>query len=205
VHIPSGQPDFLCTTHPKSLIPLQPVEFAGPAHLACRKKIQCARRTRATFLLSDSKNCLHLQTHQPPPRLLPTRFCPTTRCIRLFIATITLKSSVFLYSALSRILVLEFSCVSKTMGATALINGVNGLSIATDIQFGESVTQYASSNGFSNTPSSVRSDSPSQMSSSTVGNSPPDPQPVYTSPPLSRPFVSPSNFLSHRRLMQFCR
>src|SRR5277367_1015033 len=69
------------------------------------------------------------------------------------------------------------------MGAAALVNGVNGLSISTDIQFGdtESPSHYASSNGFSNTPSSIRSHSPSQTSSSTVGSSlptRPDPQPV---------------------------
>ena len=58
------------------------------------------------------------------------------------------------------------------MGATALINGVNSLSISTDIQFGESATQYSFTNGFSNTPSSIRSDSPSQMSSSTPANQP---------------------------------
>ena len=53
------------------------------------------------------------------------------------------------------------------MGATALINGVNSLSISTDIQFGESATQYSFTNGFSHTPSSIRSDSPSQISSAT--------------------------------------
>ena len=78
-----------------------------------------------------------------------------------------------------------FLCVSSTMGATALINGVNGLSISTDLQFGDSTIPYALSNGFSNTPSSVRSDSPSQMSSSTVGN-PPEPQPVSPHPPPSK-------------------
>jgi hypothetical protein len=67
------------------------------------------------------------------------------------------------------------------MGATALINGVNGLSISTDIQFGEVSTQYSFTNGFSNTPSSIRSDSPSQMSSSTVGNPNPEPQQVSSS------------------------
>lgn len=72
------------------------------------------------------------------------------------------------------------------MGATALINGVNGLSISTDVQFGDSTAHYASSNGFSNTPSSVRSDSPSQMSSSTVGHNPPEPQPVFSNPTKNR-------------------
>ena len=70
------------------------------------------------------------------------------------------------------------------MGATALINGVNGLSISTnDIPFPDASLSYASSNGLSNTPSSVRSDSPSQMSSSTVGNtSQPEPQQVALAP-----------------------
>jgi len=65
------------------------------------------------------------------------------------------------------------------MGAAALVNGVNGLSISTDIQFGdtESPSHYASSNGFSNTPSSIRSHSPSQTSSSTVGSSLPSTRP----------------------------
>jgi hypothetical protein len=67
------------------------------------------------------------------------------------------------------------------MGATALINGVNGLNISTDIQFGDTSNQYSYTNGFSNTPSSIRSDSPSQMSSSTVGPPQPEPQQVQSS------------------------
>jgi len=84
------------------------------------------------------------------------------------------------------------------MGATALINGVNGLSISTDLQYHDGPTNYASSNGFSNTPSSVRSDSPSQMSSSTVGNnSSLDPQQVL--PPVPRSFSPPgySHIIPH--------
>jgi hypothetical protein len=69
------------------------------------------------------------------------------------------------------------------MGATALVNGVNGLTISTDIQFGDTATPYVFANGFSNTPSSVRSNSPSQMSSSTAGINAPESQQVD---PLSR-------------------
>jgi len=83
------------------------------------------------------------------------------------------------------------------MGATALINGVNGLSISTDIQFGdtESPIHYASSNGLSNTPSSIRSHSPSQTSSTTVSSTlpaRPEPQsvpirpPSFTTPPTDK-------------------
>jgi hypothetical protein len=66
------------------------------------------------------------------------------------------------------------------MGATALVNGVNSLSIisSNDIQFGDTSAQYTYTNGFSNTPSSIRSNSPSQMSSSTVGTANPEPQQV---------------------------
>jgi len=65
------------------------------------------------------------------------------------------------------------------MGATALVNGVNSLGISTnDIQFGDTSTHYTYINGFSNTPSSIRSNSPSQMSSSTIGAAHPEPQQV---------------------------
>lgn len=70
-------------------------------------------------------------------------------------------------------------CIFQPMGATALVNGINNLSIATDIQFPDVAPPYVFANGFSNTPSSIRSNSPSQMSSSTVGNPPPETQQVY--------------------------
>ena|SRR5579859_7045454 len=75
------------------------------------------------------------------------------------------------------------------MGATALANGINGLTISTsDIQFGDTPSLYQYTNGSSDTPSSIRSNSPSQMSSSTLAI-PPEPQQVLHRPNLKISFI----------------
>ena len=135
---------------------------------ACPVSLTLASTNSPFPLISPISNTLSIRHNQTLPSKsvghLQTLYIRTLQTHRF-----TLSS--FLHS--------RFFFFCSTMGATALINGVHGLSISPDMQFGDSTTQYASSNGCSNTPSSVRSDSPSQMSSSTVGNNPPEPQPVF--------------------------